>query len=156
MAATIPRIGVVPWWFRDSQVMTQQTVAADMGWAGMWNRLRDAVLWAQALDRYGRQDFRAAITKLNAIQGRRRQASECLALLGSAHVALGKPEARNLLLKAMADSEPTRPEYRGYVRAYCEYYLAALDGNDGVKIRSLETALRMGAPSIICRWLPLS
>jgi hypothetical protein len=122
----------------------------------MWNRLRDAVLWAQALDRYGRQDFQAAITKLNAIKGPRRRASEYLALLGSAHVALAEPEGRTLLFSAMAESEPTMPEYQNYVQAYCEYYLAALDGNEGVKIKSLERALRMDAPPIIRRWLPLS
>jgi hypothetical protein len=56
----------------------------------------------------------------------------------------------------MKDSVPTRPEYQKYVHAYCEYYLATLDGNEGAAIKSLETALRINAPPIIRRWLPLS
>jgi hypothetical protein len=122
----------------------------------MWSRFRDALLWAQALDRYGNQDFQDAIAKLNAISGPRRKASEYLALLGSAHVALTKPEGRTFLLSAMQESEPTRPEYRSYVIGYCEYYLATLDGNQGVAIKSLEKAVRMNAPPVIRRWLPLS
>ena len=122
----------------------------------MWDRLRDAALWAKALDRYGRQDFHGAITKLNAINGPRSRASEYFALLGSAHVALAMPEGKAFLLSAMEDSAPTRPEYLGYVHAYCLYYLARLDGNEGLAVKSLESALRINAPSIIRRWLPLS
>ncbi len=122
----------------------------------MFKRLKDGWLWAQALDRCGRQDFEAAIRKLGAIRGPRSGASEYFALLGSAHVALGKPEGKAMLLKAIADSMPTRPEYSGYIHAYCSYYLATVDGNEGLAVRSLETALRMVAPSIIRRWLPLS
>jgi hypothetical protein len=119
-------------------------------------RLKDAVFWAQALDRYSRQDFQAAIAKLNAIRGPRKRASEYLAILGSAYVALAKPEGRILLRNAITGSSPTRSEYQPYVRAYCEYYLAVLNGDQGMTVQCLERALRMDAPPIIRRWLPLS
>ena len=122
----------------------------------MFKQLKDGWLWAQALDRYERQDFKAAISKLDAIRGPRSYASEYFALLGTAHVALNTPAGKTILLKAIADSKPTRPEYSAYIRAYCNYYLATLDGDEGLAIKSLETALRMDAPPIIRRWLPLS
>lgn len=122
----------------------------------MLRQLRDGWLWAQALDRYGRQDFEAAIVKLNAIRGARSKASEYYALLGTAHVALGNPAGKAILLRAISSSMPTRPEYSGYIRAYCNHYLAVLDGNEGLVIKSLETALRIDAPPIIRRWFPLS
>jgi hypothetical protein len=121
----------------------------------MWNQLRDAVLWTQALDRYSRQEFDEAIAKLKAITGHRSKASEYFALLGSAHTVLARPEGRAWLMRAVTGI-PTRAEYQSYVRAYCEYYLAILDGNDGAAIMLLEGALRMSAPPIIRRWLPLS
>lgn len=122
----------------------------------MFSRVRDAALWAQALDRYSKHDFEGVIAKLNAIRGPRSRASEYFALLGSAHIALARPEGRALLVQAISQAVPTRPEYRSYVRAYCEYYLAILDGNDGAAVMSLEGALRVNAPPIIRRWLPLS
>ncbi len=122
----------------------------------MFTQLRDGWLWAQALDRYGKRDFEAAIIKLNGIRGPRSDASEYFALLGTAHIALEKPEGKTILLKAIAGSIPTRPEYTGYIRAYCDHYLAILGGDEGIAIKSLETALRIDAPPIIRRWLPLS
>jgi hypothetical protein len=61
-----------------------------------------------------------------------------------------------VLLRTKEESVPTRLEYRSYISGYCEYYIAGLYGSQGMTIKSLERALRMTAPPIIHRWLPLS
>lgn len=124
--------------------------------SGAWIKFRDALLWAQALDRYARLQFEPSIQKLCAIRGPRRHASEYFALLGSAHLALGQGEGRDFLNCALTQSAPTRREYRDYVEAYCRYHLALLDGDEGASVKWFERAVRMQAPRVIRQWLPLS
>jgi hypothetical protein len=123
----------------------------------MLRRFRDAILWAQALDRCGRQEFLQAAAKLEEIKGARSRASEYLALLGTSYIALEMPDkAKVLLSAALTQSSPTRSDYRAYVQAYCEYYLSVIAGNRGRAVKQLEAALRVEAPPIIRQWLPLS
>lgn len=123
----------------------------------MFGWFRDAINWALALDRYSCQDFRQAVVRLEAIKGPRSKASEYLALLGTAHIILNMPEtARAMIGKAKSGSSPTRASYRLYIQAYCDYYLSALEGDEGAKVKHLKRALRVDAPPIIRQWLPLS
>ena len=123
----------------------------------MFGWFQDALYWAQALDRYSRHDFRQAVVKLEAIKGPRSKASEYLALLGTAHILLDRPDTAIVMLtKAKSGSSPTRASYRAYIHAYCDYYLSVLEGNEGAIVKHLERALRVDAPPIIRQWLPMS
>lgn len=123
----------------------------------MLSRIRDTYRWAAAITLRNEQRYDESREKLLLIEGPRRSTSEYYAFLATINLLLGDfGEVEELLDIAVTRSTPTRPEYREYITLYCNYYLNSLRGNEGAAVRSLETALRVSAPSIIRQWLPLS
>jgi hypothetical protein len=123
----------------------------------MFTHIRDSALWAQALSSIERGRLEEAYSRLDKIKGRRRESSEYLAITGSTLVGLhNEVLAREFLLKAIKESEPTKPEYRQYIDNYSQYYICSIDRDEGGKVKYLQAALKVDAPPIIRRWLPLS
>lgn len=123
----------------------------------MFSRLRDAYLWANAISLYRQKRYEKSRLELSRMARNSHSSSEQYALLATLSLILGDvDEAQSLFVIAAERSNPRKREHRDYIDAYCSYYLNSISGDEGAKVRCLETALRTPASSLIRSWLPLS
>ena len=123
----------------------------------MFDYVKNGIKWAMALSAYEKGDFEKAKENILEMRGKHAERSEIFALLGAINVCLEKiQEAKLCLFRAKEGSTPGRSEYKEYINIYCDYYLSSIDRQEARKIVILEKAIKMKAPSLIKKWLPLS
>ncbi len=123
----------------------------------MLTNIFDGINWVFALSEYEKGNYIRSRDLINKMKGKRAKASETYALLGAVTLCIGDyDDAKRIFICARDEFKPSKAEYAEYVDIYCNYYLSSIDGRQDLKTRFLENAIKVKAPALIKRWLPLS